>query len=583
MAVGNGGGDWNASRTSLRLAVGLQRESVMENSPSQSRPSSPLPSMQEVSARKTRVSYSGRRPSLSGANTQVAEKVQPPMTPSKLVKRKSLGFVRLAFGAGTTEEKPASAGKYPTLGLGLGRRAADSDDEEDYGDQQQQQRTRRKSFSKLLLDRDKSKDRDNHETPSKEGSRGFMGSVRRISLVGKHKRAQSGGGLGVVPSSPGLSGGMFFNRSGGGSKAVVPPPLPYSLPPLPASASQLSLRLPEASGSSYSLRQHQQPLNHPNLHLTSRRIVSASSGRSEASSVFPSSTISGGSGSATGSHSRSTGGGVQRTPSGKVRQRSKSRTRKSEDERREQQGGAASSSSTARRPSVTAKADRRSVDFVFNTEDTNHPQVLLPPIELQPPSPPRTLAQSAVEPPATAVATPKSKFKEPTSNGGKNNTRSLASALTAFDMHTLSPGTLSPTFSAVPSSPLSGSALAPPRTPQPTSPSTSSSSLFFTPTGSPYPPASPNKLAVGGTGHSPGKQSASLGRATAGGVVGVDGSSGVGVSASDAAGGNAGASASVPRRNSLGDLKIPARISQAQVGLRRDLGMVREFAMNIER
>jgi len=34
--------------------------------------------------------------------------------------------------------------------------------------------------------------------------------------------------------------------------------------------------------------------------------------------------------------------------------------------------------------------------------------------------------------------------------------------------------------------------------------------------------------------------------------------------------------------NSLGDLKIPARISHAQVGLRRDLGMVREFANNIE-
>jgi len=41
-------------------------------------------------------------------------------------------------------------------------------------------------------------------------------------------------------------------------------------------------------------------------------------------------------------------------------------------------------------------------------------------------------------------------------------------------------------------------------------------------------------------------------------------------------------SSGVPRRNSLGDLKIPVRISQAQVGLRRDLGMVREFAMNIE-
>ena len=36
-AIGNGGGDWNASQTSLRLAVGLQRESVMENSQSPSR------------------------------------------------------------------------------------------------------------------------------------------------------------------------------------------------------------------------------------------------------------------------------------------------------------------------------------------------------------------------------------------------------------------------------------------------------------------------------------------------------------------------------------------------------------------
>ena len=39
----------------------------------------------------------------------------------------------------------------------------------------------------------------------------------------------------------------------------------------------------------------------------------------------------------------------------------------------------------------------------------------------------------------------------------------------------------------------------------------------------------------------------------------------------------------LPRRILLGDLKIPARISQAQVGLRRDLGMVREFASRVER
>jgi hypothetical protein len=37
------------------------------------------------------------------------------------------------------------------------------------------------------------------------------------------------------------------------------------------------------------------------------------------------------------------------------------------------------------------------------------------------------------------------------------------------------------------------------------------------------------------------------------------------------------------RRSSLGDLKIPMRISQAQVGLRQHLGMVREFATSIDR
>jgi len=52
--------------------------------------------------------------------------------------------------------------------------------------------------------------------------------------------------------------------------------------------------------------------------------------------------------------------------------------------------------------------------------------------------------------------------------------------------------------------------------------------------------------------------------------------------ASGSGGGGSGGGG-LQRRNSLGDLKIPARISQAQVGLRRDLGMVREFASNVER
>lgn len=94
-----------------------------------------------------------------------------------------------------------------------------------------------------------------------------------------------------------------------GKRSWTAPVAVFSLP-LPTLGSQLSLRLPEASRSSYSLHQHQQPLNHPNLHFTSRRIVSASSGRSEASLVFPSSTVSGGSGSVSRSHSRSTAVGL---------------------------------------------------------------------------------------------------------------------------------------------------------------------------------------------------------------------------------------------------------------------------------
>ena len=97
-------------------------------------------------------------------------------------------------------------------------------------------------------------------------------------------------------------------------------------------------------------------------------------------------------------------------PFGKVRKRSKLRTRRSEDGLQEQQGGA--TGSTACEPSVTAKMERRSLDFVFESgvEATNHqPQVLLPPMELQPPSPPWTLTQSSVEP---MVDSPKGKLRD---------------------------------------------------------------------------------------------------------------------------------------------------------------------------
>ena len=278
-----------------------------------------------------------------------------------------------------------------------------------------------------------------------------MGSVWRISLVGRHRRAQSGGGAFVVPPSPTPPGGGLFHRSGGSSsrKVAAVPSVPAQ--PDPASSSQLSLRLPQASGSTYSLRHHQQPLHHPNLHLTTQRIVSASSGHSEASSVIPASTVSGGSGS---SYSKATGVGaeaeLQRTPSGKVRQRSRSRTRKLQDTHREQD--------LEREGVEGSKPNRRSVDFVFDTglEKANvdppgtgstsitHQHILLPPIELQPPSPPRTVTQPFVE---STTATSKGKAKEPNNNTSsvKSNARSLASALTAFDSNAPSLGVLSPT------------------------------------------------------------------------------------------------------------------------------------------
>ncbi|KAI6104575.1 hypothetical protein EDD16DRAFT_1492581 [Pisolithus croceorrhizus] len=130
--------------------------------------------------------------------------------------------------------------------------------------------------------------------------------------------------------------------------------------------------------------------------------------------------------------------------------------------------------------------------------DTRMPD-LLPPIELQPPSPPRTINGKA------------------TSHSPPQN---ISDGLESF---------------IIPSSSL------------PTS-FTPRSSPMATSRSSPKSPASP-------------PQSASLGRTTQAPTP----------------------NPSVPRRNSLGDLKIPARISQAQIGLKRDLGMVREFAASVDK
>ncbi|KAG1824109.1 hypothetical protein EV424DRAFT_1396104 [Suillus variegatus] len=134
-------------------------------------------------------------------------------------------------------------------------------------------------------------------------------------------------------------------------------------------------------------------------------------------------------------------------------------------------------------------------------DESEHPDQLLPPIELQPPSPPRTL---------NGVTT---------SHSAPNNISQGVESL--FVPSSSAPVSLSPK-------------------------------------------ASPVSASRGSPGKASSAQSASLGRATQ-----------VPLSSSP--------SASVPRRNSLGDLKIPARISQAQISLKRDLGMVREFAASVDK
>ncbi|KAG5640617.1 hypothetical protein DXG03_007903, partial [Asterophora parasitica] len=137
---------------------------------------------------------------------------------------------------------------------------------------------------------------------------------------------------------------------------------------------------------------------------------------------------------------------------------------------------------------------------------------LLPPIELQPPSPPRLRPSQ----------------KRPQSNAGNNVPLERM----------LSPISSTSTIASTASAP-------------PASPTSSPSPARRTPLGSP--------------------QAASLGRSTIGPVA-VEGP---GIVYNGIPG--------AMRRSSLGDLKIPERISQAQVGLRKDMERVREFAAGVER
>ncbi|KAF8642070.1 hypothetical protein AX16_009686 [Volvariella volvacea WC 439] len=195
--------------------------------------------------------------------------------------------------------------------------------------------------------------------------------------------------------------------------------------------------------------------------------------------------------------------------------------------------------------------------------------VLLPPIELHPPSPPRTHAE-----------------REATSSTITAGSRAVLnrSRSTVFDaemtestpMRGLDEAILS-TTSASPASPFQ--ALPPVITtiedPDKTIQEQEPSTITASPSTSPKDSLARSVLTRSPQSGAP-PQTASLGRSTGGPVSLLTSSVNVG-SVSTSSG-----MATVHRRNSLGDLKIPARISQAQVGLRRDLGMVKEFAANID-
>ena len=443
--------------------------------------------------------------------------------------------------------------KYAGLGLGrVGVRSGGGGDDgcETSGSPPKiEKRNRRQSLSRLLVDRDKEnkgKDtngvlekEDGHQREKgKEGTRSFMGGVRRISLisagvVGRHKKTKSGGG-----SFVGVGG------SGGGSPAYIPP-VPTLLPSALSCASQVSLKIPSSTNTASGQRS------------TSSHTSTADLRRAASLSSYGGGDGSGGPTSASGAPLRSNSSSRHSRPSSissstkrrpRKLSRSKSKPTKSEVFSQDsglkagldlQQEQASFSNSSEERDPTLLKTPTRSTS---STATATIP--LLPPIELQPPSPPRTVTTSHIRRRSRAY----------TSND----------VIEGLELETL-----------------------------PVTPSTSSSLAFFTPTLSlsgnnvsvggaggifPLPPLSPIKLSPGKS-PSQSQQSVSLGRSTAVNVA-AGGDEGTGISLANGSGSGSGG---LLRRNSLGDLKIPARISQAQVGLRRDLGMVREFASNVER
>ncbi|KAH6905586.1 hypothetical protein BKA70DRAFT_1291645 [Coprinopsis sp. MPI-PUGE-AT-0042] len=242
------------------------------------------------------------------------------------------------------------------------------------------------------------------------------------------------------------------------------------------------------------------------------------------------------------------------------------------------------------------------------SEEKPPPVPLLPPIELHPPSPPRLPATQAEEaagryqslgdaasdslsPSGLSPSLPSPAFSPPHTATSSSTGRTLSPIMSVASLNG-SPRTIQEPTSTV-FTPSPGSVFSRPSVDGPTlRPSTSGESHTSRPSlGEAFTGSDPLNSATRAlrAPASPGQlQSASLGRSAVSSVVAGNGSSvpsASGSGSSSATGttsGAAGAGVNVPRRNSLGDLKIPARISQAQSSLRRDLGMVREFAGHVE-
>jgi hypothetical protein len=378
---------------------------------------------------------------------------------------------------------------------------------------------------------------DHQKEKGKEGTRSFMGSVRRISLisvgvVGRHKKTKSGGG-GLV----------------GGPPACIPP-VPTSLPPALSCASQVSLKIPPSTNMASGQRSTSSYTSTADLRRAAS--LSSPSGGGGDGSGGPAAISTPATPVRSNSSSRRSRplsiSSTKRRP--RTLSKSKSKPRKSEESSQDgglnadldfQQEQAPFRYPSEGRNTILLKTPTRSAS---STVAATIP--LLPPIELQPPSPPRTVTTSHVQRRSRAYTTNE--------------------IIEGLEVETSL-----------------------------TTPSTSSSSVFFTPTSShsrnnvgvgtvgvgilPLPPLSPSKLSPGKS-PSQSQQSVSLGRSTAVNAAAAgDEATGLSLANGSGSGGGGG----LPRRNSLGDLKIPARISQAQVGLRRDLGMVREFASSVER